>query len=72
MFLNPVLTAKTYEVFNANARCIGQVNDDNVHGAWKQAKEMCPNARSVSLKNFVPSVLRPPGKLNSIDALKLR
>lgn len=59
MFLNPVLSAKTYEVFNANGRRIGEVNDDSAKGAFEQARELYPGARFVIVKRFVSSLLRP-------------
>ena len=61
MFLNPVLTFKTYVVLNANARIIGRVNDDNVNAAWRQARALYPNVRTVHLETFAPS--KPDNKL---------
>ena len=61
IFLNPVLTFKTYVVLNANARIIGRVNDDNVNAAWRQARALYPNARTVHLETFAPS--KPDNKL---------
>jgi len=55
MFLNPVLRCKTYVVLNANEHIIGRVNDDNIHGAWRQARSLYPNMRTVHLETFVPS-----------------